>query len=383
MDPTLDPEYNAYNDDHDETEIIRTENMMPPMLPVIVLIYCYFSFLFNFVLLETLTSTLAMDQWGWDPEAAVENMGFVTMGAAGLGAIVFSMIGPLSKRFDERLLLFVLGIIPMLIGRMIMFPIPSLAPHPPVNCFSNASWIPNFPDCETCHIDLPSTTPESSTFSSMSSPGFFINHSRDHDMMPTFGGFMLDANEEDKSDLVRCSGSGCSYEWCDDMARITVWQFMLGFVLGTVGYPFCLAISASIFSKIVGGSSNPAFWLGIFATSGSVARVAGPLLVTELYQEFGTYVMLAVVGVTLGLAALLVIIFWKYLQPEHDKKKNFKKDEDVNEPATSESDKKIIPPSVPEIQVNNAIIEEEEEFNYNQKERKEEDDYGRKIPDWS
>ena len=98
-------------------------------------------------------------------------MGFVTMGAAGLGAIVFSMIGPLSKRFDERLLLFVLGIIPMLIGRMIMFPIPSLAPHPPVNCFSNASWIPNFPDCETCHIDLPSTTPESSTFSSMSSPG--------------------------------------------------------------------------------------------------------------------------------------------------------------------------------------------------------------------
>ena len=40
---------------------------------------------------------------------------------------------------------------------------------------------------------------------------------------------------------------------------------------------------------------DQAFWLGLFATSGSVARVAGPLLVTELYQEFGTYVMLIVV----------------------------------------------------------------------------------------
>ena len=42
-----------------------------------------------------------------------------------------------------------------------------------------------------------------------------------------------------------------------------------------------------------------AFWLGVFATSGSVARVAGPLVVTELYQELGTYAMLGLVAVTL------------------------------------------------------------------------------------
>merc|ERR1712130_285508 len=44
MDPTLDPSYNAYNDDDEEIDIIKQDNMMPPMLPVIVLIYCYFSF---------------------------------------------------------------------------------------------------------------------------------------------------------------------------------------------------------------------------------------------------------------------------------------------------------------------------------------------------
>lgn len=104
----------------------------PPMIPVVVLIYCNFAFLFNFVLLETLSSTLAMDQWGWKPQLAVENMGFITMGAGGLGVLVFSMIGPLSKRFDERLLLLCCGILPMIVGRSIMFPF--TGDHPPVDC---------------------------------------------------------------------------------------------------------------------------------------------------------------------------------------------------------------------------------------------------------
>ena len=39
--------------------------------------------------------------------------------------------------------------------------------------------------------------------------------------------------------------------------RISIPQFMVGFALGTAGYPFCLTLSASIFSKVVGGSSDP------------------------------------------------------------------------------------------------------------------------------
>ena len=59
-----------------ETEIEEDEMMtgtrrLPPLVPVLILIYCNFSFLFNYVLLETLTSTLAMDQWAWKPETAV------------------------------------------------------------------------------------------------------------------------------------------------------------------------------------------------------------------------------------------------------------------------------------------------------------------------
>ena len=58
-----------------------------------VLTFSFFSCLFNYVLLETLTSTLAMDQWAWSPQQAVERMGFITMVAGLLGVLVFTMIG--------------------------------------------------------------------------------------------------------------------------------------------------------------------------------------------------------------------------------------------------------------------------------------------------
>ena len=85
-------------------------------------------------------------------------MGFVTMGAAAMGVLVFSMIGPLAKRFDERLLLLVLGILPMLLGRAVMLPIPGVD-HPPVNCFSQAEWAPEFnADCDNITMVSSTTT---------------------------------------------------------------------------------------------------------------------------------------------------------------------------------------------------------------------------------
>ena len=68
------------------------------MLPVWTLIYNYFSFLCNFVLLETIMTPLAMDQWGWKPQDAITRMGFIIMGAGGISILVFGVIGPLSKR---------------------------------------------------------------------------------------------------------------------------------------------------------------------------------------------------------------------------------------------------------------------------------------------
>ena len=70
-----------------EVEERTGERTRPPLRPVIVLTFSFFSCMFNYVLLETLTSTLAMDQWAWKPQHGVERMGFIIMGAGALGMI--------------------------------------------------------------------------------------------------------------------------------------------------------------------------------------------------------------------------------------------------------------------------------------------------------
>ena len=85
-----------------------------------------------------------------------------------------------------------------------------------------------------------------------------------------------------------------------------------------------------------------------------MARVAGPLLITELYSQFGTYVMLAVVAVTLGLDIILVLATWKFLVPKYGKKKA---DEEGQVKNAEDDTKKTLP----QIHINNAVIEEEED----------------------
>jgi ceroid-lipofuscinosis MFS transporter 7 len=71
---------------------------------------------------------LAIDQWGWTKEDAIMYLG-ITMASGGvLSGLCFATIGPLSKKLDERLLLLFAGIVPMIIGRVIMFPMGSEYP---------------------------------------------------------------------------------------------------------------------------------------------------------------------------------------------------------------------------------------------------------------
>ncbi len=65
---------------------------------------------------------MAIDQWGWSEEDAILYLGITMVCGGILSGLCFAMIGPLSKMFDERLLLLFAGIVPMIIGRIIMFP---------------------------------------------------------------------------------------------------------------------------------------------------------------------------------------------------------------------------------------------------------------------
>ena len=71
---------------------------------------------------------LAIHQWGWSQEDALAYLGVIMAVGGVLSGLCFATIGPLAKIFDERVLLLFAGITPMIIGRVIMFPMGSEYP---------------------------------------------------------------------------------------------------------------------------------------------------------------------------------------------------------------------------------------------------------------
>ena len=61
--------------------------------------------------------------------------------------------------------------------------------------------------------------------------------------------------------------------------------------------------------------------MGLVSSSGSLARVAGPIFVSYIYQAFGTYLtmVLSLVGLIIGLVLLLAA--YRRLVPFHMKRR--------------------------------------------------------------
>jgi ceroid-lipofuscinosis MFS transporter 7 len=68
---------------------------------------------------------MAIDQWGWSEEDTLLYLGIILASGGVLSGFCFGSIGPLSKRFDERLLLIFGGIAPMILARLLMMPMGS------------------------------------------------------------------------------------------------------------------------------------------------------------------------------------------------------------------------------------------------------------------
>ena len=55
--------------------------------------------------------------------------------------------------------------------------------------------------------------------------------------------------------------------------------------------------------------------MGILTSAGSFARFVGPIFVTSIYNKFGPYLTIGLVVISLALALLSSIIFYKRLVP--------------------------------------------------------------------
>lgn len=55
--------------------------------------------------------------------------------------------------------------------------------------------------------------------------------------------------------------------------------------------------------------------MGLLTTSGSLARVVGPVFVSYIYQELGTWYLFGIVASSLGLSFIVTTVAYRQLVP--------------------------------------------------------------------
>ncbi|XGW29448.1 hypothetical protein V3C99_008901 [Haemonchus contortus] len=110
---------------------------------------------------------------------------------------------------------------------------------------------------------------------------------------------------------------GClpSYKWCESTVRVPFPIYMICFVFFFgVSFPFTGSPSATLYSQILGPRKQGTMQ-GIHSFGGSIAQCVAPILTTYLFKYSGyKYVMVTQIC-TLGLALVLVIVFYQRLVP--------------------------------------------------------------------
>ncbi|KAI5633337.1 major facilitator superfamily domain-containing protein [Phthorimaea operculella] len=171
-----------------DSEKEALKSMKPDYVSSWTLIAAFFVLVFNFVLLETLATSLTMDQFAWSKKQALEYMGALMSAGALVACATFALIGPLTKCFEERALLLWGGF--LLTGLASVFCIP-WGPGPPPLAPLNATEA---------------------------------------------GGGCPQATQP----------------WCETSRGINIPQFLLGYACVSVGYPLGVTLIQTIFSKVLG-----------------------------------------------------------------------------------------------------------------------------------
>ena len=159
---------------------------------------------------------MAVDLWAWTEEDTILYLGIILAAGGILSGFCFGLIGPLSKRFDERILMIVCGICVMILGRAVMVAFPG---------DGDPLFIGNYTECGYPEPGAPTAD-----------PAVWLKQSQEVGIEP----------------LAKVGEPGCAYCWCLEQPKMTVVQFIVGMGFSMAGYPFCTAIIASLFSKVLG-----------------------------------------------------------------------------------------------------------------------------------
>lgn len=174
-----------------------------------------------------------------------------------IACIAFCLISPLSKRYKESNVVIWGGFFLMVVGRLIFMPyrgeIPKLASDREY-MLENGS-IASYPDDDWHILGCPVST----------------------------------------------------QPWCATTPRLGFPEFIIGYILSSIGYPIGVTLIQTIFSKVL-GSRPQGVWMGLFTAGGCVSRILGPVAVGSIYTRYGTSWTF---GITCGMMVLPMI--WLYI----------------------------------------------------------------------
>jgi len=302
--------------------------LKPDLFAAWTCIIMFFMYFWNFVVMETVGTPICQDHFGWTADEIVSKFGIIMSVNGGLAFLCFFIIAPLARRFDERVLLISLGVVTAIVGRAAFFPFPGVD-NPAVcvgvknNCTIELDKVWGGQAILT--DDLPKCKLKEET--KFSNPYEHQNHGKFKNFRSYAPlGEVVDTVECDVDEPCDCLWEGkpmqgieqecvgCHLDWCAEQPALDLVQFIIGVVILTLGHPFRIALTQSIYTKMLGPIPQGT-WMGLLSASGSLARVSGPLFVGWIYREYGTYwtMGLPLLGLVIGL--VLMLFAYKRLIP--------------------------------------------------------------------
>ncbi|XP_063696824.1 major facilitator superfamily domain-containing protein 8-like isoform X1 [Culicoides brevitarsis] len=240
----------------------------PDYVSAWTLIGAFFILVFHFVLLETLGTPLVMDQFAWTKEEAVKYMGILMAVGSVIACASFVSIKPMTTKFEERKVLLWGGFFLMALAAGSCIPMGS---EPPKLAYP---------------VEL--------------------NGTLDHNNNTIW----VDENEV---------GCPIKQEWCATTNALTIPQFIFGYGLTSWGYPIGVTLIQTIFSKILGPRPQGT-WMGILTGAGCFSRVLGPLYISFVYTNYGTYFTFgSITFLMLSCMLWLYIVRGKLVPPIYEK----------------------------------------------------------------
>ena len=240
------------------------------------------------VFLETIAVPFVCDQYGWDDAKAVESISiFISLGAIGM-MFVFGLSGYLTKKIDERLVLLFGGVMIMTIGCVFFLPFG----HDQIvraDCTETTTYIPHTTEL-TNAIEEIKIQELSKQSLNMSSPLSFYVHQINLKDIPEENMSTVPVTENSNISRVMLCTPGCpeSQTWCEYTPQLTLSQFIIAGIFLMAGYPVALSVSVGMYSKILGARPQ-GLWMAFLSFVGSCGRVIGPVCVSYIYTNYGTY----------------------------------------------------------------------------------------------